>query len=168
MSRTQPVAMLLAISACLSLCSVANAAPSSLTSSPSIVPDGLTVVYDPLTGGLATHAPDGKPLSAFELRSAGELFLGTCENTDGPFDVCRPEKIFTLDTKGFQEIDYGPALPSNLTSGLLLGDITVDGASVGGDFDYGTGTYLYVVPEPMASGLMVLGLLILGTARRRS
>ena len=167
MSRTQQVTILLATALCYVVPSVVQAAPSPLSPSEAIRPDGLSVIYDPGSGYVSARAPDGSQLTAIELRSNEGMFTGECDNLGGVFDVCNDGKVFKLATAGFSSVDLGPILPTLKTSSVLVSDLLVDGASVGGDFITGSGAYLIVVPEPAGATLLGLGFVLLASTRRR-
>jgi hypothetical protein len=135
--------------------------------------DGLSVVYDPATGRVTATPPTGTQLTALELRVADSnslAFTGTCEDLSGPFDVCKPEKVFKLKTAGFDYVDFGAILPANLAGQEVLAGLLVGGASMGGGFNTGTGKFLVhpdFVPEPFSGIMLGLGTILLGVAQRR-
>jgi hypothetical protein len=125
------------------------------------VSSGLSIIYVPESGRLSATAPQGSMLTALEIQSAAGNFTGTSENLDGIFDFSSPHKLFKLRTGGFSSLELGPILPTGLTPEAMLTDLTVDGASLGGGFNVGTGIFLVhpliAVPEPGAASLVVLG-----------
>ncbi len=171
MSRTQPLMLLLATIVGFVVPSVVRATPSPLTPSGVVHDDALSVVYDPATGHLSAMSPDGSPLSALELKSASKMFTSECDNLGGVFDVCTDAKVFKLTTAGFEDVDFGAVLPTDVSGQSLLDDLAVDGATFGGGFETGSGMYLvhpdFVVPEPAAFALFGLGAMLMGATRRR-
>jgi hypothetical protein len=119
------------------------------------------VSYDSKTGALrvVTQAAE---LTALQFDSEQQLFLGDAAlNLDGPFDIDRPDKLFVMKLDGFSQLDLGPVLPPGLSLDAVLGDLTIQGAWLGGGAL--ESTQLYVVPEP--SGVL-LGLAAISLAWR--
>ena len=135
--------------------------PVPLSGSGKPVPTGLSIVYDPGTGDVSASAPITTDLTALQLLSQGSLFTGQCDNTSGAFDVCDPDEVFKLETDGFATVGFGPILLPNIGGDTLVKDLLVNGASVGGGFDVGSGTYLVhpdFVPEPSSGFIFACGL----------
>jgi len=152
------------VGAALLATSVAMAAPVPMTPSSSPSDSGLDVIYDVNTGNVSATAPSGSSLTALQLNSASGLFNGTCDALQGPFDVCTAEKVFKLDTFGFDSFDYGNILAAGLDASMLAGDLEVDGASLGGGFNVGTGPYFVAVPEPTSIITLLCGVAFLFVA----
>ncbi len=171
MSWKQPVAFFLAVAACLAVTSQARTAPIPLTPASSPVPDGLSVVYDRMTGRVTATAPTGTSLTALELRSGTSSFLTAgCEGLTEMFEVCDPDKVFALDTNGFTSVDYGAILPTGWTVDEMAADLVMDGATVGGGFNTGSGAFVVVtppVPEPTSACLLATSVGMLCMAFRR-
>lgn len=168
MSWTKPAILLLAAIASLAVVPAVHASAISLVPASAVSPDRLSIVYDPASGNVTAHAPQGTKLTAFELRSSSMQFTGACGGEFfGPFDVCSAEKVFKLSTGGFDTLDLGAILPAGLSASALADDLITDGASLGGGFRVGDGPILVAVPEPMSAGLLAAGVAGLLVFRRK-
>ncbi len=133
-------------------------------------PTQLIVEYDAITGDLRVDAT-GTALTAFLIDSSSDLFLGeNIAGLDGPFDLHRSDRIFTMNLTGFRQLDLGQALPAGLGADLLVADLSFDGAWLGGGgLD---SVRLSIVPEPSTAALLTGALLVVAgrwrPARRRN
>lgn len=152
------------VGAALLATSVAMASPVPMSPRSSASGTGLDVIYDADTGNLSATAPSGSSLTALQVTSESGLFNGTCGNLNGPFDVCTDEKVFVLNTNGFESFDYGNVLATGLSASTLLSDLKVDGATAGGGFDVGTGPYFVAIPEPTSILTLLCGFAFLFAA----
>jgi hypothetical protein len=149
------------------LVSSAPAAPMPLN--PATTPSGasLSVRYNPSSGNVAVHPPEGVMLTALELRSASSSFIPNCTGLDGMFDVCQPEKVFKMSVDGFDSLDFGQILPTGWTLDQFVSDLQVNGATLPSGFETGSGIYGVIVPEPTgAAHLLAVGLLAMLRRRR--
>jgi hypothetical protein len=133
---------------------------------------GLSIVYSWETGGVVVTAPEGYPLTALRLESAAGLFQPSCENLNGSFDLCWPDRVFKLAADGFSSVDFGAILSPETSGTLLLNDLTVNGATVHGGFHVGDGPWLvhsdFSVAEPSSCVALGMGLCVLiGFSRMR-
>lgn len=162
--------LLLSVLICLNVIFTADAKPIDMPVG-AVVPDGLSLIYDPNSGRLSVSAPSGSPLTALEIESTSGQFTKACEGLGGPFDVCFTTKVFKMDVNGFASVNFGPILPANLSPSQLVGDLAVDGATLGGGFNTGSGVYLVhpsaAIPEPSSWLLLAFSSLFAGGLFRR-
>ncbi|MCP4190406.1 MAG: PEP-CTERM sorting domain-containing protein [Planctomycetaceae bacterium] len=144
--------------------------PLPLTPVPEVASDGLSIIYSVETGNLAVQATGGTSLTTIQLDSQTGLFNGNCVGLFGPFDVCSSDKVFTINTDGFETIDFGNVLESGLPWEELEADLLANGSSSGGGFDVGSGPFLVHAGVPEPSGLigLITGIGLLFAWRRKS
>lgn len=147
----------------------ADSIPLPLTPLPEASPTGLSVIYTPETGNVTVTAVAGTSLTTLQLDSLDSLFNGNCDGLDGGFDVCDPDKVFTINTDGFENVNFGEILARDIVWEDLQQDLLVNGSSLGGGFDVGDGPFLAHsgVPEPSSLLGLVSGLGLLIVSRRR-
>ena len=113
----------------------------------------VTIVYDPETGSFSIVSD--RDLDTIEIISESGLFEPDQLNADifdGLFDVVSENKLFRLDPGGFDALDFGIALPPDLTEEFLLQDLNIDGSFVGGG---GLGAVdIVVLPSVPVVGLL--------------
>lgn len=136
----------------------------------------LTLTYDPADGNLSM-ASDPRPVTSFELVSAGSKFIPGNVNGGiftGLFDVASASKMFKLDPAGYSNLDFGKVLPASLSEADLAADLTLNGSFVpdgsglnGFDAPTGGGVVWNVVPEPSSIGLVLFGLVGMLRFRRK-
>ena len=151
MRQNHRLEYLIAVTVLATCVSAVQAESMSAKASATPSPSGLSIVYAAETGGVTVSAPEGLPLTAFRLESAAEMFLPSCQNVEGSFDLCDPDKVFKLRTGGFSSVDFGHILDPDLPGDLLLGDLTVTGATLHGGFHVGDGPWL-VHPDFLGRG----------------
>ena len=147
---------------------VADPLPLTPESEPSS--DGLSIIYSVETGNLAVEATGGTSLTTIQIDSQSGLFNGNCVGFYGPFDVFSSDKVFTINTDGFETLDFGDVLETGLPWEELEADLLVNGSSSGGGFDVGTGPFLVHAGVPEPSGLfgLLTGIGLLLAWRRKS
>ncbi|MCA9215536.1 MAG: hypothetical protein KDB27_20870 [Planctomycetales bacterium] len=92
------------------------------------------LVYSPVNGELAVQS--GLPLTTLELISNSSIFSGECEGLDGLFDVCRPDKIFTLTPQGVRNQQFGTVAPPGVSARTWAEDLAIKGSFLqGGSVD---------------------------------
>ena len=125
--------------------------------------DAVTMIYDP-SDGQFNAVSDGADLTTLEIQSAGDWFIPTGANRPtSPFDLTRTNKLFRLAPDGVSAISFGQVLPTSLTASQVINDLIVDGSLLGGgnlQRAGGGGPYLFVVPEPSSSCLLLTGLVV--------
>lgn len=92
--------------------------------------DGI-VYYDPQTGQIRLEA--SRPFTALTIISRSGIFGGQRPAfLDGDFDVFRSDKLFRLDHRGVQSLDFGLVAPPGLSYEFLRNDIRFETAVLGG------------------------------------
>ncbi len=137
-------------------------------------PGAVTLIYDPSTGNYSLNG-GGEKITTWEHKDAGGLF--NCDNLSdgtlpGLFDVCNGDKLFKLDSEGFESIDFGNILPLGMGPDEVMGIGAIGGSMLpDGSLDRNdpNSPYLLWIPEPSSMTILVLGLMgMLGICRRRS
>ena len=92
----------------------------------------VSVTYDSGSGNLSV-ASDGRAITSFEAKSAGNLFVPAniaAGVLAPPFDLITPAKLFRLSagTDAYNSIDFGNILPAELSNSQLHTDLTIAGS----------------------------------------
>ncbi len=143
-------------------------------------PGAATLVYDPGTGNYAVTG-GGYIVTVWDHRDMNGLFNCSkiVEGTlSGLFDGCDGDSLFKLDADGFADGDNTGIWPFGgfefghiiLPPDLTFDEINSIGMIAGSygrpnDCGFGSGncdlTYLFIVPEPSAAALLLIGALVL-------
>ena len=99
---------------------------------PSLGMGATKVLYDPRSGLLELDTD--LELTSFQILSESDLFGGSPQNLNGPFDVFEPGKLFKTallaDFETFGDTVFGEVLPAGLTLEYLSSDFSFDGSKL--------------------------------------
>ena len=127
------------------------AAAMSVTAPASNTVAGVVIAYNAETGTVQISSP-ADLLTAFEIQSASHaLQTGSSPLVGGLFDVDRADKLFVLNTGGFESLTLSGLLPTGWNLAQLSSDLSFEGALLGGGAL--PGVAIQVVPEP--TGIML-------------
>ncbi|MCA9171769.1 MAG: hypothetical protein KDB23_29075, partial [Planctomycetales bacterium] len=92
--------------------------------------NAFVIEYDSATGNLRAHSQTNALITAIEIRSNSHAFQGERPAVANrtPFDVFRPDKLFSFISRGETSFDFGPVLPTGLTAEELQKDLLISGA----------------------------------------
>ena len=158
----------LILATCLFTASIASAQGVNprLDSAPND-PNGAILEYNPVNGDFRVYqlGEATRAMTTLEITSEAGVFdgPGSCP-VFGLFDINSPNKVFRLDPAGFSEYVCDQAVRPGLTLDVLANDLKVAGSLVGGG---PIPDAVFLIPEPSASGLLLIGLGMFCARHRR-